>query len=388
MAMKKWGCMIWVIILIHCLLLPVNAGKVPYTYTDYEANVTFTVPAGWSEEENEIVDACFFNDVDSGCMIVYDSHDVWGEIPEDEKIGYSRSEFNNSIFSISDLSEVFGVPSNQITIVRYGSITYYKIINYAPAGDTSLKLTRFLYIENGWRYDFELWQQYDNNEQKYYNAFEILIRSVKYPTVSTSPNSDSYSYSNPYPDLNTYPYVSSYSDLQHKDKYDFKQLFILFTITALVCTVPLLIYRVAIRKRPLRKEISVTIIFVYSLILFLCMQGVYGISFYDIINYGICLSFWAFINYKILTEGEDKHTPKFEYKENDYHGVSIKSGNSVYSKMESNSEKADEKNSVKTIVSSIENNNVAKKVQFCRECGAKLVEESKFCVKCGAKIKE
>ncbi len=160
-----------------------------FVHTDTDSDTTFTVPANWKQEplskEREFIDVKFVSTKEDGCAIIYGSTDLWAKMSATEKIGYTRSDLNNSLFSKSDIAEEFNIPADKISVVTYNGIEYYKFENdytYDTYSiDISLSLTQLFRYDNGWMYSFQF---SGTSEHKLYPDFENLLNSVQFPTAS------------------------------------------------------------------------------------------------------------------------------------------------------------------------------------------------------------
>lgn len=187
-----------------------------FVYTDQERALTFTVPANWKQEalskDREYIDAKFLSTKEAGQMITYGSTDLWSQIPAYDKIGRTRSDLNNSAFTLTDIAETFGATANNISMVTYNNVQYFKIEaqqgTEAYGFNFTFTLTQLVYIDNGWAYTFQF---NGNSTHKLYSDFEMLMETVQYPSAhnntdhgstdifpsehsnTQTPNSDNYS---------------------------------------------------------------------------------------------------------------------------------------------------------------------------------------------------
>ena len=160
-----------------------------FIHTDADSGVTFTVPANWKPKEltqdREFIDAKFISTKEDGCVIMYSSTDMWGQMSASDRIGYTRSDLNNSAFSKSDVAEMYSTTADKITTVTYNGVQYFKgETNYTSdtfGVDITVTTTQLVYIDNGWMYMFQFG---GTSTHKLYSDFERLLNSVQYPTVS------------------------------------------------------------------------------------------------------------------------------------------------------------------------------------------------------------
>lgn len=160
-----------------------------FLYTDTDTGVTFTVPANWHEgeltKERDYIDTKFMSSEEDGLTILYGSTDFWDMMSISDRTGYTRSDFDNSAFALSDISEVLGVPVSQISKIEYNGIEYFQATDTVSSEiyghEFSVKMTCVLRYENGVQFWFQFMGAKDN---PYFSDFEKLLTSVYYPNES------------------------------------------------------------------------------------------------------------------------------------------------------------------------------------------------------------
>lgn len=165
-----------------------------FKYTDSDSGVTFTVPNNWKEEpftkEREFIDVKFISTKEDGGTMIYGSVDIWEKMTESEKIGYTRSDINNSEFTKSDIAAMYNTTTDKISIVTYNGVQYFKAeTNYTSDSygvDITVKMTQLVYIDNGWMYSFQFG---GTSTHKLYSDFESLLKSVQYHNTVSNVNS-------------------------------------------------------------------------------------------------------------------------------------------------------------------------------------------------------
>ena len=161
-----------------------------FIHTDTDSGVTFTVPSNWKQEEfskdREFIDVKFVSTKEDGCTMIYGSTDMWEEMPASDKVGYTRSDINNSAFTKADIAAMYSTTADKISMVTYNGVQYFKgETNYtSSSAGVSVTMTQLLYIDNGWMYMFQFG---GTSTHKLYSDFESVLKSVQYPTV---PNVD------------------------------------------------------------------------------------------------------------------------------------------------------------------------------------------------------
>ncbi len=159
-----------------------------FPYTDIESGVTFTVPANWEQkaftEERNFIDTKFVSTKDDGCTIIYGSNDLWAVMSATDKIGYTRSDLNNSFFTKEDIADMLGISANKIATTTYNGMQYFKGVTTHTTEtygiEISATITTLFCVDNGWGYMFQFG---GTNTHKLYSDFESLLKSVQYPTV-------------------------------------------------------------------------------------------------------------------------------------------------------------------------------------------------------------
>ena len=169
-----------------------------FLYTDNKSGVSFTVPANWKEvesnEETSALKAGFAFTKEKVYFMAYYFWDLWSEMAPDAKIGFTRADVNNSMFSFIDIKEMFQTTIDKVSTVSYNGVEYYKCekpyVIEVDGVEFSVTATQLIYINNGWVYMFQFTGASNN---LLYPDFEKLIESVKYSSVSlesTTPNKE------------------------------------------------------------------------------------------------------------------------------------------------------------------------------------------------------
>ncbi|MGE4485310.1 MAG: hypothetical protein AB7C97_09410 [Oscillospiraceae bacterium] len=272
------------------------------TYTDSEAGMTFTVPPNWSEEplseESEYYTANFVPNEDAAVSILYIRYDFWNNMTVSERAGYTRSDINNSLFTESDVAGMCGFSASEVEIssATYNDIEYFKCLyalNDASLGlDLAVNITQLIYFDNGYMY---LFQFSGIDESEYFADFESLVKSVNYQTPVMSDSSVNLSSGN-------------YSGTSHENisgDFTLGNLILSLIVTISVYSLPIIVYRYAIIKKPVgpRKARKITII--YAIVAFSLMTAlIYSLGGSGMTAGGLLL--WSFVNYSMLTGGKEK----------------------------------------------------------------------------------
>lgn len=160
-----------------------------FVYTDTDSGVTFTVPANWKKEsftkDREFIDIKLISTKEDGYTILYGSTDMWEQMSAYDRMGYTRSDLNNSAFTKSDVAKMYNTTADKISTVTYNGAQYFKGETSYTSDDygvnATVKMTQLVYIDNGWMYMFQF---AGTSTHKLYSDFESLLKSVRYPSVS------------------------------------------------------------------------------------------------------------------------------------------------------------------------------------------------------------
>lgn len=160
-----------------------------FEYTDIDSGVKFTVPSNWKQEafsqDRQFIDAKFVSTKEAGCTMFFGGNDLWAAMPDADKIGYVRSDIDNSIFTKEDIAEMYEISADKVSLYSYNGVEYYRceVTDSVEVGelDVSLTMTQMIYVDNGWMYMFQFG---GTSTHKLYSDFEDLLRSVEYPVAS------------------------------------------------------------------------------------------------------------------------------------------------------------------------------------------------------------
>lgn len=176
-------------------------GTSSFIYTDSETKVKFTVPANWTEkalsQDREYIDVKFVSVEEEGMSIMYGSTDIWSKMSSSDKVGYKRSDLNNSMFTNADIAEMVGTNTAKVKKVTYNGVQCFQAESTTTSEmyglDFTLTMTHIIYYDNGWMYWFQFGGD-SNNE--YFSDFKSLLNTVTFPQTAanssnTGNNSDS-----------------------------------------------------------------------------------------------------------------------------------------------------------------------------------------------------
>lgn len=175
-----------------------SSGKLTLTkyikYTDEESGLSFTVPTNWVEtpmsKEREYLDVKFTSNTSEGLSIIFASEDIFeledfkSELSGFEKLFLSREMMGNDLFTPADIAKMLGCKESNVSVVTFGDREYF-CAEFAASGEIygltiSIPSTCLVRCENGYFYMFLF---SGNRNHEYYDDFESLVTSAKYPIV-------------------------------------------------------------------------------------------------------------------------------------------------------------------------------------------------------------
>jgi hypothetical protein len=362
---------------VHFVKEPLKLESVPdtaaFTYKDKDTGAEFIVPANWTQDtlskDRQFLDVKFTSNKEPGLSILYGSTDMWGEMSASEKKGYSRADLNNEIFTVDEFAETMGVPKSNVSTVSYGNKEYYKYTTVMTSSSYGVNLeatmTCLMRIENGYAYTFQF---SGDNKNAYYKDFESLLGSVKYPEIQGGTI------------VNGMPEFSAVNIL------------LSLLVTIIIYSVPIIIYRYGIARRPIEKGKAKKITIIYAVIAFIAMSVlIFVINGSGAAGGAILL--WSWINYKVLTTGKAQNEEKSNESEpvaeavTHIEPVAIEPAVKM-TEMPVHSNRILSSSMSAPIVESqpVETGEGPDDIVFCYKCGTKLSKSNQFCHKCGTKI--
>ena len=355
---------------------PTKAYSQPFEYTDAQTHTSFTVPANWASraltEKREYIDAKFISGLDQAMCIMYGSTDAWSATSESERAGKSRKDMNNSIFSIEDVAQMYGVPKSQVKTVTYGGYDYYSAVvtstNTSYGIDLKITMTLLSRIDNGYLY---LFQFSGTSTSPYYADFESLLKSVRYPNTIAGP-------------------ANTQSNAVASGGFDAGNLLLNLLITIAVYSLPIIVYRYAIRKSPLSPKMAMRIALVYGIAAFFAMAALIFALHGSGVTCG-AIVLWSYINYKVLTGGKSASAPvtassaiiKDPVPNQEEEATASAAPAFDDPTIQSNAVKCENDFRAAAIAASKEPCDPSNE-RYCHRCGQRLPKESAYCHKCGA----
>lgn len=337
---------------------PFIATQEETNYYNADAGVGFTVPPGWAEQDlltegNHI--RVKYGDID-GNSIMFGFTDMWNAMPEGEKAGYKRRDINNDVFTTADMKTMYETDERTVTNVSYetiNSIAYFRIENEMHAEAAGIKInipsTSYVLFYDGIMYEFLFGDAISSAAA--YESFMETMASVQYDDLSEYSSTE-----NMFKGIFGLPANSSTAVL-------IVTIIISIIITIGIYTVPIVIYRYAIKKEriPAGKAKKITIIYGVAAFLIFLVIGFYAGN----PSPGGAVFFWSFVNYRILTGGKQKWT--------------VTPAPPVVSNLESSQAIPEP---------ALHNEINAQETIICGSCGNALPGDSIFCDQCGTKIPE
>ena len=343
--------------------------KAPFVYTDAETQASFTVGSSWSQAElfqdADYINAKFVPDGGDATAILYGSSDLWEAMSASEKGDSLRSDIDNSVLSKADIAKTFSVDVSKVKTVTLGGYDYYEVegtVTNSDLGiDVSIPMIEIVRVENGYMYVF---QYFGSSTHPHYQDFISLVASAHYPAIRPNTVTGVVDKS-----LQEEPQNSINAAANQRDslyRLAAANLLLRLFLTIAIYSLPIFIYRYAIRKTPMRPRTARRVTVIYAICAFF---GIALTIFFlgGSMAPGGAIFLWSFINYKVLTSG---------YYEED----GVDGDNSALPPMK---EKSDA--SVQVFVEG-PGASPSPKTMFCRKCGSNLPPESKFCNICGTKI--
>ena len=166
-------------------------GTPSFTYIDSETKVKFTVPANWTEKDlskdREYIDVKFVSSEEEGMSILYGSTDIWAKMSSSDKVGYKRSDLNNSMFTNADIAEMAGTSTAKVKKVTYNGVQCFQAESTTTSEvyglNITLTVTHVIYYDNGWMY----WFQFSgDSSNEYFSDFKSLLNTVTFPQTATN----------------------------------------------------------------------------------------------------------------------------------------------------------------------------------------------------------
>ena len=240
-----------------------NGEDVGVTYTDPDTGACFLVPDGWETDAISLEDAASYYQIeytsqkDSGSSFLYGSADLWNTMSESRRSGHTRSEIDSayiyeewsSIESLVNLAPEQGITIDpaDIHLVTHGKNEFIEIPEILGMAGIRIEASLFWLVEDGYIYSFTFLGTSDQATQD----FHSVLSSLQVPAAETSGSGGT---------------GSGQSDEAVEKIMVHLVNFVLFLVelgvTFLIYALPFVVYRNAIRKRPVGKKVLLIIIIV------------------------------------------------------------------------------------------------------------------------------
>ncbi len=243
-----------------------------FVYTDEELGLSFTVPAGWKELTNypenfEMPETTKYILKKGLFSYFFYSNDNLEDVKK-----------NNKSFTEESLAEYFGFDADTVSTIEYNGIEFYSINEERSidALDANFPIDSviMMHIRNGYCLSFQFMGDKNGEEFK---DFESLIASINLD------NSDCLS-----------------------DEYRFGSIlgnyivYILFLL--LTNSIPILIFRYLIMKRPVSKKKAKIISVIYAIFSLLFSSFVFVLFNKTDFAFAFVVALWGIVNNRILTK--------------------------------------------------------------------------------------
>lgn len=337
------------------------AATASFTYTDENSGVTFTVPANWVEapmnQERYYLDAKFTSNLEEGlsifftCEDVYASEELWSDLSEAERNALTRSDIDNSIFTKSDIAELFGCEADEVSMVFYRGKEYFRVETVSSATtygiDISVPMTNLVRCENGYIY---LFQFNGHEDHPYFGDFEALVSSVEYPADGMQ------------------------TDLT-------ANLILNLLATIAIYSLPIILYRYAIKREPVGRSKAKKITIIYGICAFIVMSIlIFAINGSGAAGGAILL--WSWVNYRVLIGGaKPAQEPAADTPEQP---LQLPTDRVDFTEAGAQTEMPPPELPAAAPVEKT----AAKAIRYCHKCGARLPLDGLFCSQCGIKIEQ
>ena len=312
-------------------------------------------------EEREYLDAKFVSTLDAGLSMFYSCADLWSELSEAEKSLLPRALCDSSAFTGAEIARILGYAEDEFSVVSIAGDQYYSVqtvlLETFYGIPVEVPATMMARIENGYLFLFQFAGTKDN---AHYNDFRALMNSVDFSGVHGNETLEE--------DLTRLYWIEILFDL---------------VVTIAIYSLPILLYRYVIRRRPMGRRKAKRVAIVYGAVAFVAMSCL--IAYINGGSAAIGAVFlWSWVNYKALTSGKKRGQSR---------------ARSTRAKVRPQGAQAREAlgNSARSAPAQKTHaggTSVARKmppfreaiVVFCHKCGNRLAPGSAFCNRCGAQV--
>jgi len=296
-------CLLALLLSLTCFIPSALAAN---TYEDEEIGISFTIPEGWVENDSLAgAEAKAVFVYDQSCLITYSCVDLWEQASAYEKSGVKRSDVDNDNVSIDDVFGDSAFLSGEKSKKNIGNYEYFYWDGMLFKDKTCFDSILAIHVSDGYAIGFNCVAPSITDSTK--EDFLKLIASADFSSLDTLAASASVS-PTAEPTYEPPRFTSSYIPASSRPPaFNFTvEGFILdLIVTVAVYSLPIIIYRYGIRKRPMEKNAAKKLTIIYGIAAFIVMAlvvAVYGESGEVV---GGAIFFWSAINYTMLIKGKD-----------------------------------------------------------------------------------
>ena len=170
---------------------PVNEHSVEvsnaFTFRDGTSNATFTVSANWVEKASRESSAprislkALFVSTDGAASFGYANNDLWNQVPESERVGFSKSDISNDLFTKEVVADMFGIPQEDIDLIRPGTNAFYNMAvetqRDSQGREMNVPHIQTMAFHNGFMHIFYFFGTVDST---YYEDYMAMLASVHF----------------------------------------------------------------------------------------------------------------------------------------------------------------------------------------------------------------
>lgn len=275
-------------------------------YTDPDTGVCFIVPDGWEVDTFNLEEAASYFQIkyisrkDPGSSFLYGSDDLWSTMSESRRSGHTRSEIDSayiyeewsSIESLINLAPEMGITIDpaDVHLITYGKNEFIETPEIQEMAGIRIESSLFWYVENGYVYTFTFLGTGDQAVKD----FHSVLSSFQVPAAGTSGSGGRGS-----------GQAGETVELYKRIFTNFFLFLLELGITFLIYALPFVIYRHAIRKRPVGKKVLLIIIIVlYEFVVWVLLNIAMSLFLRSYAN--IFIPFiWGWFSYRKMVRGKD-----------------------------------------------------------------------------------
>ncbi len=281
--MKRALTLLVILLLCVCCAAAFAADPETNVFTDDVSGVRFTIPEGWSRasftQEKASVFVMFSADDEPEPAIVYAGADLWSRLTLSQKLRLPRKNFGMSKLTVEQFAEMEDVSAESVERVLYGNYDYFRYtMRYGEDADPALCVIR---VANGYSCAFYFTGAKTDAR---YGDFEKMLRSAVYPADMADARGVA--------DAGRTSWVGR----------GWGGLLVDLLLTIALYSLPPVVYRFAIRKRPMNRKSALLLAVIYALAASTALLALTQ-SLGRAAVPGAAIFFWSYVNYMILRAG-------------------------------------------------------------------------------------